>query len=93
MPLAEPYHAAKELFLSNLAADGIWITGALMPSVAVIDSLERDLGVPVVTSMQAMMWAGLGLAHVFSDAEGYGQLFDYAYSAEPVDDDETDLEA
>ena len=35
-----------------------------MPSVAIIDSLEQDLGVPVVTSMQAMMWAGLGLARV-----------------------------
>ncbi len=87
MPLAEIYRAAKDLFLSNPAADGIWITGALMPSVAIIDSLERDLGVPVVTSMQAMMWAGLGLAHVFSDVEGYGQLFDFTYGADPDDDD------
>ncbi len=87
MPLAEIYHAAKDLFLSTPSADGIWITGALMPSVAIIDSLELDLGVPVVTSMQAMMWAGLGLAHVYSEVEGYGQLFDCVYDAEPDDDD------
>ena len=81
MPLAEVYHAAKDLYLSCPAADGIWITGALMPSVAVIDSLERDLGVPVVTSMQAMMWAGLGLARVKAEVAGYGRLFDHAYDA------------
>ena len=46
MPLAEPYHAAKELYLSTPGADGIWITGALMPSVAIIDSLEQDLEHP-----------------------------------------------
>ena len=79
MPLAEPYHAAKELYLSTPGADGIWITGALMPSVAIIDSLEQDLGIPVVTSMQAMMWAGLGLARVKAEVAGYGRLFDYAY--------------
>ena len=79
LPLAEPYHAAKELYLSTPSADGIWITGALMPSVAIIDSLEQDLGVPVVTSMQAMMWAGLGLARVKAEVPGYGRLFDHAY--------------
>jgi len=75
MPLSEPYRAAKELFRSTQNADGIWITGALMPSVAIIDSLEQDLGVPVVSSMQAMMWAGLALARVKASVPGYGQLF------------------
>ena len=79
MPLSAPYHAAKELFRSTQNADGIWITGALMPSVAIIHSLEQDLGVPVVTSMQAMMWAGLGMAKVKADVPGYGQLFDTEY--------------
>lgn len=79
MPLSVPYHAAKELFLSAPQADGIWITGALMPSVAIIGSLEQDLGVPVVTSMQAMMWAGLGMAKVKADVPGYGRLFDTEY--------------
>ena len=69
------------LHLSTPAADGIWITGALMPSVAIIDSLEQDLGVPVVTSMQAMMWAGLGLARVKAEVAGYGRLFDHAYDS------------
>lgn len=79
MPLAEVYQAARELCLATPGAGGIWITGALMPSVAVIDSLEQDLGVPVVTSMQAMMWAGLGLARVKAEVAGYGRLFDVRY--------------
>lgn len=83
MPLAEPYHAAKETYLSAPSADGVWITGALMPSVAVIDSLEQDLGVPVVTSMQAMTWAGLGLARVKAQVPGYGRLFDRGYEPDP----------
>jgi len=75
VPLAAPYQAAKALFRSTPGADGIWITGALMPSVAAIQPLEQDLGVPVVTSMQAMTWAGLRLAGVKVDVTGYGRLF------------------
>ena len=50
-----------------------------MPSVVIIDSLEQDRGIPVVTSMQAMMWAGLGLARVKAEVAGYGRLFGHAY--------------
>ena len=75
VPLAVPYRAAKALFRSTPGADGIWITGALMPSVGSIQPLEDDLGVPVVTSMQAMAWAGLRLAGVKVEVAGYGRLF------------------
>ncbi len=73
--LAVPYQAAKALFRSTPGADGIWITGALMPSVGAIQPLEDDLEVPVVTSMQAMTWAGLRLAGVKVEITGYGRLF------------------
>ena len=75
VPLSVPYQAAKALFRSASSADGIWITGALMPSVAAIQPLEQDLDVPVVTSMQAMAWAGLRLAGVKAEVTGYGRLF------------------
>jgi len=48
-----------------------------MPSVAVIQPLEQDLEVPVVTSMQAMAWAGLRLAGIKTEVTGYGRLFRY----------------
>jgi maleate cis-trans isomerase len=77
VPLAVPYQAAKRLFSSTPGANGIWITGALMPSVAAIQPLEQDLGVPVLSSMQAMVWAGLRLAGVKTQVTGYGRLFQY----------------
>jgi maleate cis-trans isomerase len=77
VPLAVPYQAARNLFRSTADADGIWMTGALMPSVAAIEPLERDLNVSVVTSMQAMAWAGLRLAGVKAEVTGYGRLFQH----------------
>lgn len=65
---------AVELFRSTPGADGVWITGALMPSVAVVEAVERELGVPVVSSMQAMVWRGLRLAGVTDPVGGFGRL-------------------
>ena len=48
-----------------------------MPSVAAIQPLEEDLNVPLVTSMQAMAWAGLKLAGVKAEITGYGRLFQH----------------
>ncbi len=48
-----------------------------MSSVGAIQPLEQDLGVPVVTSMQAMAWAGLKLAGVKAEITGCGRLFDH----------------
>jgi maleate cis-trans isomerase len=56
--------------------DGIWITLAAIPSVGVIADLERDLGVPVVSSAQALMWAGLQMAGVNEPITGFGRLFE-----------------
>lgn len=76
VPLSVPYRAAKEVFKAAGDADGVWITGALMPSVGIIDALEQDLGVPVVTSMQAMCWSGLRMTGIKDEIRGYGRLFD-----------------
>lgn len=67
---------AIELFRNTGGADGVWITGALMPSVAVVGSLEAELGVPVVSSMQAMAWKGMRLAGVRESIPGFGQLLE-----------------
>ena len=76
MELDGVHEAAASVFRDASDADGVWITGALMPSVAVIRPLERELGVPVVTSMQAMAWRGLRLAGVDDAVEGFGRLFE-----------------
>jgi maleate isomerase len=79
VPLAEVYTSARQTFRAADNADGVWITGALMPSVGVIQDLERDLGIPVVTSMQAMAWKGMRLAGVDTTGiQGFGRLFQLA---------------
>jgi len=73
VPLGRVYDSARDLY-RYAQADGIWITHASMPSVAIIDDLERDLGVPVVSSAQALMWTGLRAASIAGPIEGFGEL-------------------
>jgi maleate isomerase len=76
VPLAVVYRAAKQLVASAAGTvDGVWITGAYMPSVGIVEALEGDLSRSVVTAMQAMTWAGLQVAGVHDTIQGYGQLF------------------
>lgn len=57
-------------------ADGLWLTPASMPSVGVIAVLERELGVPVISSAQSLMWAGMRIAGIDDRIAGFGRLFD-----------------
>ncbi len=45
-----------------------------MPSVGIIEALETELGVPVVGSAQALMWAGLRAAGIDEPISGFGRL-------------------
>ncbi|MFC1815066.1 hypothetical protein ACFL0M_03795 [Thermodesulfobacteriota bacterium] len=77
LPLEVVYRAARSIYLQHAKhVDGIWITQASVPSVGIINDLETDLGVPVVTSAQALMWAGLRLAGVHTPVTSFGRLFD-----------------
>jgi maleate isomerase len=85
LPLSVPYRAAVALHRRQPDIDGIWIPIAARPSVGIIEAIETDTGVPVVTSAQAMMWQGLRLAGVStSEVVGYGRLFQAGRAAEPV---------
>lgn len=76
LPLSVPYRAAVALHRANPDIDGIWIPIAARPSVGIIEAIETDTGVPVVTSSQAMMWQGLRMAGVAtSEVVGFGRLF------------------
>ena len=74
MDLGVVRRMGRELFEATPGADGLWITGALMPSAAVVEALEQDLGAPVVSSMQAMAWRSLRLAGVEDKIPGFGRL-------------------
>lgn len=76
VPLSYPYRAAQALRRSAAAAEGLLILGAFMPTVGMIQLLEEATGLPVVSSAQAMMWAGLRRAGVpAAEVVGFGRLF------------------
>ncbi len=45
-------------------------------SHTVIARLENELGVPVITSTQALLWHALRLAGIDDPIEGYGRLLE-----------------
>jgi len=68
----EVYRFARESFSSK--AEGLFISCTNLRTIEIIETLERDLGVPVVTSNQASMWAALRKAGVRDRIQGYGRL-------------------
>lgn len=55
-------------------ADAVFISGTGLPTIPVIDILERDLGKPVFSSATAMMWQALRTAGIGEPIPGYGRL-------------------
>lgn len=55
-------------------ADAYFLSCTTIRSTAVIAALERDLGKPVVTSNQAMVWHVLRLGGVCDQMSGFGTL-------------------
>jgi len=55
-------------------AEAVFLSGTGMPTLPVLDSLEQDLGKPVISSNLAMMWHALRLAGVGAKIPGYGRL-------------------
>ena len=55
-------------------ADAVFISGTGLPTVSVIASLERELGKPVITAVQACMWRALRLAGYRQPVDGHGRL-------------------
>jgi maleate isomerase len=55
-------------------AQAVFLSGVGMPTLAVLELLERDLGKPVFSSAAAMMWNALRTAGVNHSFEGFGSL-------------------
>ena len=67
-------------------ADAVVLSCTDMRSVEAIASLERDLGKPVVTSNQAMMFQTAQILGLRTGPSGYGILFDRLSEPERVND-------
>ncbi|MDP6086523.1 MAG: aspartate/glutamate racemase family protein [Nitrospinota bacterium] len=74
LPPSAAYRLTRDALKEAGDAEGIFISCGGMRTFDIIDTLERDLGLPVVTSNQAALWAGLRMGQVRESIEGYGQL-------------------
>jgi maleate isomerase len=56
-------------------AEAVFIGGNGFRAVGAIDALERDLGRPVLTANQVLLWGLLGLAGATAEIDRYGRIF------------------
>ncbi|MCC6889045.1 MAG: hypothetical protein IT536_10980 [Hyphomicrobiales bacterium] len=77
LPTHASYRLAKEVYEeSSDKPDAIYIPCARWQAIANIERLEHDLGIPVVTSIQAWVWKALKDLNIREVQPGYGRLFD-----------------
>lgn len=55
-------------------ADAVLLSGTGLPTVGVLEMLEQDLKIPVISSNQASLWQALRLAGVRQAIAGFGRL-------------------
>jgi maleate isomerase len=60
--------------VDNPEAQAVFLSGTGMPTIEILEVLERDLGKPVLSAATAMMWHALRLAGVRHSISGYGRL-------------------
>jgi maleate isomerase len=59
----------------RVAADICFISCTAIRSAGVIEQIEATLGIPVVTSNQALAWYALRRLGIEDDRPGFGRLF------------------
>lgn len=72
LPAGEWLKSAKALDYSG--ADGFFLSCGNVRTLDIIDTLEAETGLPVVTSTQATIWMALRLAGVDDPIPGFGAL-------------------
>jgi maleate isomerase len=66
------YQLGKKTFVPE--ADGVFISCTQLRAVDIVEQLEKDIGKPVVTAVQASMWLALRTLGFKSPVNGYGTL-------------------
>jgi maleate isomerase len=82
VPLAETYRFAREHV--DAGADALFISCTNLRTMDVIQALEEDLGIPVVTSNQATYWQCLRALGHTAAIPGYGRVFELSPVAGPL---------
>jgi maleate isomerase len=75
MARVEPEQWYREVMaMRDPAAEAYFISCTAIRSADVIEALERDLGRPVLTSNQTMLWGALRAAGIPDSVAGFGRL-------------------
>ncbi len=74
IPSVAVYRTAKKAFLAHPDADGICILASIMRTGDMIQTIEDDLGLPVVSALTARCWQIQKHLHIRSPLAGYGRL-------------------
>ena len=69
---AQVYALARATVVAG--TDALFLACTDLATLAVVDALEADLGIPVITSNQATLWATLRAARVQVAIPGWGRL-------------------
>ncbi len=77
LPHSAAYTAARQAFQEAPQAEGVYIPCGEWCPPWVVDSLERDLGVPVINARQSSTWLGLKTLQIKEPIKGWGKIFDY----------------
>jgi maleate cis-trans isomerase len=56
-------------------AQVVFLSGLGMPTISILETLEQELGKPVISAASATMWQALRLGGVRNGVSGYGRLF------------------
>jgi maleate isomerase len=83
VPLEDVYRLARDA--DRPEADALFLSCTNFRTIGVIAALERDLGKPVVSAIQASFWQCLRLAGVADGVEGYGRLLELAAPPETAE--------
>ncbi len=73
IPAEVIYREAKQAFLEH-GGECVYLLGAGWDCLPAIEYLEEDLGVPVVTNLNAELWATQKRLHIREPVEGFGRL-------------------
>ena len=74
LPMHASYRLVREAFRQAPEADGIYMPCSRIPVVGSIEDIEKDLGKPVITSAQAMVWWALDALDIHAPIPNYGEL-------------------
>lgn len=72
LPTTVAYRLVRDAITPE--SDGAFICATDLPSLSVIDALEKDLRKPVVSTNQAILWDMLKIINVKIKIEGFGTL-------------------